>query len=68
MCPICLTTVALLGSAATSTGGLAALAVKKLRARSDKTPDYASLNTRGIGGEPQKHEAGAGPHAMGAGE
>jgi hypothetical protein len=51
MCPICLTTVALLGSAATSTGGLAALAVKKLRVRSGKPTDKASLKTPAVGGK-----------------
>jgi len=59
MCPLCLTTVALLGSAATSGGGLAALAVKKLRGRSGKTMDNASPKTRANNGEKQARAAGA---------
>jgi hypothetical protein len=65
MCPLCLTTIALIGSAATSTGGLAALAVKKLRAHSGKTTDNASLKTQGVDGEEPEQESGAGSPAMG---
>jgi len=35
MCPACLTTVALMVAGVTSAGGLTALAVKKLRAKTD---------------------------------
>jgi hypothetical protein len=40
MCPACLTTMALIAASATSTGGLTALAIKKLRATSgeENTP------------------------------
>jgi hypothetical protein len=68
MCPVFLTTVALLGSAATSTGGLAALAVKMLLTPSSKTSDNASLKTQGVDREEQEHEVGAEQHAMGASE
>lgn len=33
MCPVCVTTIALAATGATSTGGLAAFVTKKLRAR-----------------------------------
>jgi len=61
MCPLCLTTVALLGSAATSGGGLAALAVKKLRTRGGKTMDNASRKTRASNSEKQAHATSAVP-------
>lgn len=35
MCPACMATIALMIAGATSTGGLTALAIKKLRARPD---------------------------------
>jgi len=59
MCPLCLTTVALLGSAATSGGGLAALAVKRLRGRSGKTTDDALRMTQGSDSRKQARAAGA---------
>jgi len=34
MCPVCITTAALIASSATSAGGLASLVVKKLRTKS----------------------------------
>jgi len=41
MCPACLTTAALAAAGATSVGGLAAFALKKLRARSGAQPPAA---------------------------
>jgi hypothetical protein len=40
MCPICITTAALIAGSATSTGGLAAIAIRKFRAKNaqDKNP------------------------------
>ena len=38
MCPVCITTAALIASSATSVGGLAALVVKKLSAKSEVKP------------------------------
>lgn len=39
MCPVCLTTAALIAGSVTSTGGLAAVVVKKFGAKSgDKNP------------------------------
>ncbi len=35
MCPVCITTAALMVAGATSTGGLTALVVKTLRAKTD---------------------------------
>jgi len=45
MCPACLTTMALIAAGTTSTGGLTALVVKKLQAKTSakKFPDNQTL-------------------------
>ena len=47
MCPACLTTAALAVASATSTGGLTALVVKKLRARTGAKRNNPTTETRG---------------------
>lgn len=44
MCPVCLTTVALIAAGSVSTGGLAALAVKTSRKNKDKREVVANPN------------------------
>lgn len=57
MCPICLTTVALLGSAMTSSGGLTAYAVKRLRARNRKTAADTAQKRTCVDSENQQPDA-----------
>lgn len=44
MCPACVATVALIAAGAPTTGGLAALVVKKLRAKAGATTGADSIN------------------------
>lgn len=44
MCPVCLTTVALVAAGSVSTGGLAALFVKTSRERKGKRKNFANPN------------------------
>jgi len=51
MCPACLTTIALVVAGATSTSGLAALTVKKIRAQANtKSNNLATHTKRAQGG------------------
>jgi len=47
MCPACIATMALIVAGATSTGGLTALAMKKLRAKTGARDTDPTTQTRG---------------------
>jgi hypothetical protein len=47
MCPVCMTTAALMVAGAASTSGLTALVVKKLRAKSDTEKSNPSTEPKG---------------------
>ncbi len=49
MCPACLTTLALIATGATSTGGLAALAVNKLRKLTGTTSKPTQFSSKEAG-------------------
>ena len=46
MCPACLTTMALMAASATSTGGLAALVAKRLRASKERKDNFYNPNQK----------------------
>ena len=54
MCPACLTTVALMVTGASSTGGLTALVVKKLRTKSGAKSTNPANESKGDQHEPAK--------------
>jgi hypothetical protein len=47
MCPACITTAALIAAGATTTGGLTALVVKKLRAKTGAKSIDSKTQTKG---------------------
>lgn len=47
MCPVCITTVALIVGGATSTGGVTAFTMKKLHARAGTTKFRLTFQTKG---------------------
>ena len=54
MCPACITTVALIVAGATSTGGVAALVVKKRRAKNGAKNIDSTSQTKGGQNGPSK--------------